>query len=142
MSFDVPMRQTTFDGVLRLALLGSGLADLAFGVVVFVNWQWLLGLLHVPPPPNEVFLYLAANVTIGLALTYVIAALAPWRYHANITIAALARFGGAIVIAVLILRGQLPRELRLTLMAAAELTLGILHLIYSRRLAPAAAGPQ
>ena len=79
-------------------------------------------------------------MTIGLALAYVIAALAPWRYHANVTIAALARFGGAIVLAVLIMRGELRREL--WIMAAAELALGILHLIYSRRLAPAAAGPQ
>ena len=140
MSFDVPMRQTAFDGVLRLALLAGGLADLAFGVAALFAWRWLLALLHVPPPPNEVFLYLAATVTLGIALTYLIAALAPWRYHANITIAALTRFGGAIALAVLIERNLLPRQL--WIMAAAELTLGILHFIYSRRLAPAAAGPQ
>jgi hypothetical protein len=142
MSFSVPMRQTTWDAVLRWALLGGGLFDLAFGIAVLVAWQRVLPLMGIAPAPDiEVFVKLAAYLSLGIGATFAIGAIAPWRYHANINIATAMRFGGAAFFAYFVLcRPLLPP--RLLLMAGAEFILGVLHFIYSRRTAAAAAGPQ
>lgn len=140
MSFDLPMRQTRWDVVLRWALLGGALFDLAFGVAVLAAWRRLLPLLKIELPPNPVFVQLAAILTLGLGLAFLVTGLAPWRYHANVTVAAFARLVSAPFLAWSIYIGRLPKLI--LAMAAAELVLGTLHLIYSRRLAKAAAGPQ
>jgi len=94
-----------------------------------------------PLPDVEVFVKLAAYLSLGLGVTFAMGAIAPWRYHANINIALAMRFGGAAFFGWYVLvRPLLPRQL--LLMAGAEFVLGILHLIYSRRTASAAAGSQ
>ena len=133
MSFDVPLRQTTWDIVLRWALLGGALFDLAFGAAVLINWKWVLELMGLPFPDRETYLYLAAMMTLGAALMWLMAGLAPWRYHANITIAALTRFANGVLLSCLIERGRLP--VPIYALVAAELVLAVLHFIYSRRLA-------
>ncbi|HEX7154273.1 MAG TPA: hypothetical protein VF618_22485 [Thermoanaerobaculia bacterium] len=140
MSFDVPMRQTGWDALLRWALLVSGIADVLFGAAVLIAWKWFLALLRVPQPDNPAFVKLAAVLSIGAGLLFFVAGLAPWRYHANVTVAALVRFGSVALLLYLISKGLLPRHIYL--LAGGEALLGMLHLIYSRRLAPAAAGPQ
>ena len=141
MSFTVPMRQTAWDGVLRWALLAGGLFDLAFGIAVLVAWESVLRLMGLTPIPGaEVFVKLAAFLSLGLGLTFAMGAVAPWRYHANINIAFVMRFGGAAFFGWFVFGGVLP--FALIGMAAGEFVLGVLHFIYSRRTAVAAAGPQ
>jgi hypothetical protein len=141
MSFTVPMRQTTWDGVLRLVLLVGALFDLAFGVAVFVAWQAVLKLMGLDPPAGaEVYVKLAALLSLGLGVAYAMGAIAPWRYHANINIAAAVRFASAAFFAWSVYVKMLPFPL--VAMAAGELVLGTLHFFYSRRTAAAAAGPQ
>jgi hypothetical protein len=133
MSFEAPLRQTTWDIVLRWALLGGALFDFAFGVAVLINFQWVLRLMRIDIPAEPTFVYLAALLSIGLALLWLMGALVPWRYHANITVAALTRLANGVLLGCLVLRELLP--LLILLMVAAELVLGVLHFIYSRRLA-------
>ena len=133
MSFDAPLRQTTWDIVLRWALLGGALFDFAFGVAVLINWKWVLRLMGIGLPLDPTFVYLAALLSIGLALMWLMGALVPWRYHANITVAALTRLANGVLLGCLVLRELLP--LLILGMVAAELVLGTLHFIYSRRLA-------
>jgi hypothetical protein len=137
MSFDTPLRQTTWDAILRWALLGGALFDLAFGSAVLINWKWLLKLMSLPRPDHETYLYLAAMMTLGAALMWLMAGLAPYRYHANINLAALTRFANGVLLSCLIERGLLP--VPIYALVAAELVLAVLHFVYSRRLAVAAA---
>ncbi len=133
MSFEPTLRQTTWDIVLRWALLGGALFDFAFGAAVLINWKWVLRLMKIEPPREPTFVYLAALLSIGLALMWLMGGLAPWRYHANITVAALTRLANGALLGTLVWRDLLP--LLILLMVAAELVLGVLHFIYSRRLA-------
>jgi len=133
MSFDAPLRQTTWDIVLRWALLGGALFDFAFGAAVLINWKWVLRLMKIEIPVEPTFVYLAALLSIGPALMWLMGALAPWRYHANITVAAITRLANGALLGSLVYRGLLP--LLILLMVGAELVLGALHFIYSRRLA-------
>lgn len=142
MSFSVPMRQTPFDGVLRWILLGGAAFDIAFGVAVLVAWKTMLRLLRLDPVAGaEVFVKLAAVLSLGLGLFYALAAIAPWRYHGNINVAALVRLGSALFFAWFVFVAKLL-PFALAGMAAGELFLGIAHFIYSRRTAEGAAGPQ
>jgi hypothetical protein len=68
--------------------------------------------------------------------------LAPWRYHANITSAAVMRLLSAALLVWLIYGPARRLPEHILALAAAEALLGILHFIYSRRTAPAAAGQQ
>lgn len=133
MSFEAPLRQTTWDIVLRWALLGGALFDFAFGAAVLINWKWVLRMMRLPLPDRETYLDLAAMMTLGAALMWLMAGLAPWRYHANITIAALTRFANGVLLSCLIERGLLPMSIYA--LVAGELVLAVLHFTYSRRLA-------
>jgi len=132
----IPMRQSAFDCLLRWALIAGALVDLVLGIALLICWRPLLELLGVPVPDNPSYVFLAAVFTITVALVYFVAAAAPYRYHANITIASLSRLGSGVLIAVLVWRGLLPRHI--VVLAIAELILAVLHCIYSRRLAVAA----
>jgi hypothetical protein len=137
MSFDIPLRQSAWDVALRWALLGSALFDLAFGSAVLINWKWVLRLMQLPLPEHETYLQLAGLMTIGASLMWLMAGLAPYRYHANINIAALTRFANGVLLSCLIERGLLP--VTIYALVATELVLAVLHFVYSRRLAAAAA---
>lgn len=143
MSFDVPIRQTAWDAVLRWALLLGAVFDIFFGIAVLVAWRWFLTLLLRDDqwlPTNPAFVMLAAVLSIGVGLMLVVTGLAPWRYHANITAAAVMRLLSSGVLVWLVCHEWLPEHI--LLLAAAEGLLGVLHFIYSRRTARAAAGAQ
>ena len=132
----IPMQQSAFDCLLRWALIAGALFDLVFGIAILACWRKVLELLCIPPPDNPSYLFLAAVFTITVAFVYLVAAAAPYRYHANITIASLSRLGSGALIAFLVWRALLPRHI--VVLAIAELILAVLHCIYSRRLAVAA----
>jgi hypothetical protein len=85
---------------------------------------------------------LAAVLSIGVGLMIVIAGLAPWRYHANITSAAVMRLLSSGLLLWLIFGRVRYLPLHIVAMAAVEGLLGVLHFVYSRRTARAAAGAQ
>jgi len=136
------MRQTRWDVVLRWALLLGAIFDLAFGVAVLANHRWFLGLLGLDPPPNPAFVQLAAVLSIGVGLMLLVAGLAPWRYHANITSAAVMRLLSASLLVWLVCGPDRSLPRHILALAAAEGVLAILHFIYSRRTAAAATSRQ
>jgi hypothetical protein len=142
MGFPVAMRQTTWDVLLRWALLAGGVFDILFGVAVLIAWRGFLSLLRIPQPENPAFVKIAAVLAIGVGLMIVIAGLAPWRHPANVTAAAVIRLLNSGVLLWLIFGPVRCLPLHIVAFAAVEGLLGVLHFIYSRRIASAVAGAQ
>ena len=125
----------SFERLLRWALVAGAVIDIVFGASVLLAGGPVLRLLGIAPPADLVYAQLAATLSIGVGLCFFAASRAPGRHREIVTVAAATRFGSAAVLAWFVVRGSLPA--RIYLLAAAELVLGALHFLYSRRLSKA-----
>lgn len=136
MTFYTPFRDFCCINIMRWALLGGAIFDIVFGTLIIFCWRRVLPFMGLDLPPTGIYVQLAGLLTVALALMILIAGIAPIRYHANITFAAIARLTNGALLFYFVCKALAgPQILGLV---AAEIVLGVLHAIYSRRLAVAA----
>lgn len=130
------MVASLLDKLLRAALVGGAVFDLTVGLLVFIAPDWLITIIKLPLPP-QAYIWFLGVLQIGLSLAYVVGCISPVRHLGNVILAAVMRFAMSIV---LINIGRTMALPLFTLLAVAEILLGLSHTVYAMRLKTQSAG--
>ena len=122
-----PLRTSSLLGALRFSLLVGAVYDLVLAVVLLVRPSFASGLLGVPLPSPEFYLWLIAVLLVMLSLFYLLAAYDPMAYAGNVLVAILARGAAGAVLAWAALRQ--PELAGLFVLAGVDLLFAAVHAV-------------